>query len=186
MRRIKICGAIVIFLVVGAPAAHAQAIFRGFIGPTQATCEDFDYQPSSQKMLVAGGTIGWHGGAHVDANIGAITNLCQFKPDRVLVSGGMHLYPAVLLHQKLSIGVAINADWDIPEMQRSFRGEDSGDAFLFLRPELAVRVIWPVGEIRVNDDGERYSAGAFGFDVHVGRYRYSGNYVTVGMTFAIN
>ena len=175
---------IVICLLAGARAASAQAVFRGFIGPTQATCEDVDF--TSSKKLVAGGSIGKHGGQYIDFGVGAITNLCAFKPDRLLVNAGMHLYPAVLMNQLLSFGVGLNVDWDIPEMQRGFQGEGSGDAFLFFRPELAVRMIWGVGDTRVNSDGTRHSAAAVGFETHIGRYRYSGNYITAGLYFVIN
>jgi hypothetical protein len=183
MRHVRTC-VIVIGLLASAKAARAQVMFRGFIGPTQATCEDFD--GTARKMMVGGGSIGKHGGQYIDFGVGAITNLCAFKPDRVLVNAGMHLFPAVLLNGSLSIGVGLNVDWDIPEMQRSFKGEGTDDAYLFFRPELAVRALWSVGERRTNDNGNAYREAAVGFEAHVGRYRYSGNYFTIGVIFALN
>src|SRR5262245_51215321 len=118
---------IVVILLAGARAASAQAVFRGFIGPTQATCEDVDY--TSSKMMVAGGSIGKHGGQYIDFAVGGVMNLCNFKPDRPLVNVALNVYPAVLLSGRLSFGVGLNVDWDIPEMQRGFQGEGTGDAF---------------------------------------------------------
>ena len=184
MTRIKTGCAVLAFIVIGAQDANAQAVFRAFIGPTQVTCEDFD--GTGNKAMVGGMSIGKHGGSHVDFGVGVITNLCAFKPDRLLVDIGMNLFPVVFQGGRWRFGIGVHGDWDIPEMERSFEGEGSGEAYLFLRPEFVFSRRWATGQTRTDDQGNRYTSAATGFDVRVGRYRYSGNYLSLGLVIVIN
>jgi hypothetical protein len=170
-------------VVLSAGTARAQAIFRGFVGPAQAWCGDAAGAP---RNLVAGLSVGRYSGPHLDFSVGGITSLCDFVPERWLVFGGMHLYPVVLMNQRISVGVALNVDWDIPEMQQAMAGQGSGDAYLFVRPELAIRTMMVLFGDRFVRDGKTYPTGAMSLDTHIGRYRYSGNFITFGLSIHLN
>jgi hypothetical protein len=165
--------------------ASAQTVFRGFIGPAQATCDD-GFGTTAGRQLVTGVSIGKYNGPHIEFSGGGIAALCSFKPERWLVFGGFHVFPVVLQRGRIRAGIALLMDWDIPEMQRSFAGEGSGDSYLFFRPALEIQPWgWSFGETFVRD-GKRYPAGFVSIDSQVGRYRYSGNYISVGIGIHLN
>lgn len=171
-------------LLWAARPAHAQVV-RAFVGQTNEICGEFG---EGAKEQLVGGSIGRSANTYLDFEIGGMVNRCLGGKVRPLAFVGMHLFPvAEVINRRLWVGGALNVDVDFMEMERSLAGNGDGTAYLFLRPEFAMRVrLFSMGRYRSNGDGTKSPDGAFFLESHVGYFQAKSLYVTVGISVNLN